>query len=257
MPIVISGNRVPATLETPNRSLDTRSLSDVGKALQSTVGSLSGDTQTSKVKNDHYRKPVVGLAGGIGSGKSTVSRLMESLGGGIISSDRLGHEELLAQDVKSTLQRWWGDVVLQQDGAIDRKKVASLVFADPAQRHRLEALLHPRIAVRRRDRMAELAEKPRIRFIVIDSPLLYESDLDLTCDVVVFVDADIEIRRERSEKHRGWPPGELERREKSQHPLDMKRARADYVCQNNSSLSDLQQQVERIVNNILSEFNSV
>ena len=105
--------------------------------------------------------------------------------------------------------------------------------------------------------MAELAEKPRIRFIVIDSPLLYESDLDLVCDVVVFVDAGIEARRERSEKHRGWPQGELERREKSQHPLDMKRARADYVCQNNSSLSDLQQQVDHIVNSILSEFSSV
>ena len=209
------------------------------------------------MKNDHYRKPIVGLAGGIGSGKSTVARIMEDLGGGIISSDRLGHEELEAPDVKETLERWWGELVLGADGKIDRKKVASIVFADPAQRHRLEALLHPRIAVRRKDRMAELAAKPRIRFIVIDSPLLYESDLDLNCDVVVFVDADIEARRERSEKHKGWPKGELERREKSQHPLDMKRARADYVCQNNSSLSDLQQQVEHIVNNILSEFSSV
>ena len=182
---------------------------------------------------------------------------MELRGGGIISSDRLGHEELAAKDVKETLQRWWGDVILSADGNVDRGKVASIVFADPAQRHRLEALLHPRIAVRRRDRMAELAQSPRVRFIVIDSPLLYESDLDLSCDVVVFVDADIEQRRDRSEKRRGWPRGDLERREKSQHPLDMKRARADYVCQNNSSLSDLQQQVELIVEKILSEFGSV
>lgn len=105
--------------------------------------------------------------------------------------------------------------------------------------------------------MAEQAASPHVKFIVLDSPLLYESDLDLNCDVVVFVDSDLEIRRERSEKQRGWPAGDLERREKSQHPLDMKRARADYVCQNNSGLSDLQQQVDRIVEKILSEFGSV
>lgn len=182
---------------------------------------------------------------------------MESLGGGIISSDRLSHDELNASDVKETITRWWGERVIGDGGLVDRKVVGSIVFADPAQRHRLEGLLHPRIAVRRKVRMADLETQPRVRFVVIDSPLLYETDLDLMCDSVVFVDAALDVRRERSEKLRGWPKGELERREKSQLPLDMKRARADYVCQNNSSLSDLQKQVEDIVERILSEFGSV
>lgn len=182
---------------------------------------------------------------------------MESLGGGVISSDRLGHEELNAADVRAVLVRWWGSGVLRDDGTVDRSRIGSIIFSDPAQRHRLEGLLHPRIAVRRKVRMAELESEPRVKFIVIDSPLLYETDLDLNCDAVVFVDAALKVRQERSEKQRGWPAGELERREKSQLPLDMKRARADYVCQNNSSQSDLQKQVENIVERILSEFGSV
>jgi len=214
-------------------------------------------TETSSEKRHRFAKPLVGLAGGVGAGKSAVAGIMEVLGGGVISSDRLGHDELNAPDVKEMLTRWWGDGVIGPDGLVDRKVVGSIVFADPAQRHRLEGLLHPRVAVRRQVRMSELETQPRVRFVVIDSPLLYETDLDLMCDAVVFVDADVERRRERSEKLRGWPKGELHRREKSHLPLDMKRARADYVVQNNSSLSDLQQQVEDIVERILSEFGSV
>lgn len=199
----------------------------------------------------------MGLAGGVGSGKSTVARIMEDLAGGVISSDSLAQLEIDSPDIRDTLARWWGARMLAGDGTIDRKQVASLVFADPAQRHRLEALVHPRVAIRRADQMAELDAQPRIRFLVIDSPLLYETDLDLMCDAVVFVDADAGLREERSEKLRGWPDGEMARREKSQQPLDNKRARADYICQNNSNLADLRNQVESIVNQILADFGSI
>lgn len=182
---------------------------------------------------------------------------MADLGGGVISSDQLSHLEINSTEVRNQIVRWWGSQMLQPDGAVDRKQVASVVFSDPAQRHRLEALIHPRIAVRRADTMADLDTQPKIRFIVIDSPLLYESDLDLMCDSVVFVDADPEVRRERSEKQRGWPEGELARREKSQQPLDMKRARADHICKNNSNPADLRKQVERIVTQILADFGSI
>ena len=208
-------------------------------------------------KSRRFRKPVVGLAGGVGAGKSTVAQIMADLGAGVISSDELGHQEINAPEVREAILRWWGPSVIAPDGSVDRKQVASVVFRDPAQRHRLEALLHPRVAVRRADLMAEMDSQSKIRLIVIDSPLLYEADLDLTCDAVVFVEADAGIREERSEKLRGWPAGELSRREKSQQPLDNKRARADYICKNNSNLADLRTQVERIVNQILADFGTI
>ena len=183
--------------------------------------------------------------------------MMTELGAGVVSSDQLSHLEINSPDVKEIITRWWGDGITEADGSVNRKKVASIVFGDPSQRHRLEALLHPRIAVRRADMMAELNKQPRIKLIVIDSPLLYEADLDLMCDAVLFVDANQASRIERSEKARGWPEGELIRREKSQQPLDMKRARADYICENNSTLVDLRKQVEQTVTQILSELGSI
>ncbi len=180
--------------------------------------------------------------------------MMNELGGGVISSDQLGHLEIDAPEVIRTITGWWGDGVLSQDGTVNRRKVASIVFGDPSQRHRLEALLHPRIAIRRADLMEAFDKQARIKFIVIDTPLLYEADLDLICDAVVFVDADPKARCDRSEKLRNWPEGEWARREKNQQALDMKRARADYICKNNSTLTDLRTQVESIVSQILTEF---
>jgi dephospho-CoA kinase len=179
--------------------------------------------------------------------------MMGELGAGVVRSDVLGHQEINAQEVKNVLVRWWGEAVLAPDGSVDRPKVASIVFGDPAQRHRLEALLHPRIAIRSADMMTELDRQPKFRAIVLDSPLLYEADLDLICDAVVFVDANPETRRDRSEKIRNWPEGELARREKPQQPLDMKRARADYTVENNSTLAALRSQVERVFAQIVSE----
>jgi dephospho-CoA kinase len=194
----------------------------------------------------------VGLAGGVSAGKSTVAKILGELGAGVIESDTLSHQEINSDEVKSVLRRWWGDDVVAPDGSVDRQRVAAIVFGDAVQRHRLEALLHPRINVRRADLMAEFEKQPRLRMIVLDSPLLYESDLDLMCDAVIFVEAGPDVRRQRSEKFRHWPDGEMARREKSQHGLDTKRARADYICENNSSLADLRTQVERVFAQIVS-----
>ncbi len=179
--------------------------------------------------------------------------MLEDLGAGVIASDALGRIEIDSEEVKATLRKWWGDGILAPDGAVDRRKVASIIFRDQAQRHRLEALLHPRVAVRRADMLDEFESQPRVRIVVLDSPLLYEADLDLVCDAVIFVDTNRESRKLRSEKIRNWPAGEVELREKSQQPLDIKRARADYVCDNNSTLAALRNQVERIYSQIASE----
>jgi dephospho-CoA kinase len=202
------------------------------------------------------RKPVVGLAGGIGSGKSTVARILEELGAGVIDSDLLAREEMATKEVRDTLARWWGRDILTAEGLLDRQKIASRVFSEPAQRQRLEALVHPRVAARREARLAELMADPRIKLVVLDSPLLFETGLDKSCDAVIFVERSLAARAAGSEKERGWPRGEIERREKNQQPLDTKRSRADHTCDNNSTIPNLRTQVERIFNQVLSEFDS-
>jgi len=165
----------------------------------------------------------------------------------------LSHEEINSAEVRETLRKWWGDGIFAEDGSVARAKVSAIVFADSTQRHRLEALLHPRIAVRREMMIAAFEKQPRVRMIVLDSPLLYEADLDLICDAVIFVDTPLEQRKGRSEKQRAWPEGELARREKLQQALDTKRARADHICSNNSSLADLRKNIERIYATIVSQ----
>lgn len=182
--------------------------------------------------------------------------MMKELGAGVIGSDALGHQEINTPDVKRTLVEWWGKAVIAADGSVDRGRVASIVFGDESQRRRLEALLHPRIARRHDEMMAEFDKQDDVKFIVIDSPLLFEAKLDRLCDAVVFVEAPLDAREERSEKYRRWPRGTLARREKNQQPLDMKRRRADYICDNNSTLNELRKQVEEIVTTILSAFRA-
>ncbi len=197
------------------------------------------------------KRPVVGLSGGIGSGKSAVAGILAELGAAVINSDELNRQELEEQEVRDALASWWGPGVLGPDGRIDRSAVARIVFADEAQRHRLEGLMHPRIEKRRAALTARYELDPRIRMIVIDAPLLYEAGLDRQCDAVIFVDAPRELRLARVRETRGWSDAELERREKNQQPLEMKRARANYTCTNNSDLDDLRRQVESIFSRIV------
>jgi dephospho-CoA kinase len=200
----------------------------------------------------NQRKPVVGLSGGIGAGKSEVARILAELGAGVIDSDEINRQELENAQVRDTLIRWWGDQILTPEGRIDRSRVAALVFDDEAQRNRLEALMHPRIAVRRRRLIDEYQQQPQIRMIVLNSPLLYETGLDALCDGVIFIDAPEEVRAARTGHARGWSLEEFRRRQNLQYPLDFKRARADYICQNHSDMFLLRRQVETIYSRIVS-----
>lgn len=197
-------------------------------------------------------KPVIGLAGGIGSGKSTVARLLADLGAAVISSDELNREELETPGVKKTLQTWWGSRALTPEGRVNRAGIREIVAADPDARKRLEALLHPLVGKRRLELTNQYQNDPAVRAIVWDSPLLYEAGLASDCDAVVFVDADDGVRRERVLRERGWTAPQLERLEKTQKPLDFKRTSADYRVVNNSDRDALRPQVEDVFSRILS-----
>lgn len=197
-------------------------------------------------------KPIIGVAGGIGSGKTTVAAMLGDLGAGVISSDRLNRDELDSPEVLSEIREWWGEKVIDSAGRADREALRELVRTDNAARRRLESLTHPRIAARRQRMMADFFADDRIRAIVWDSPLLFEAGLAERCDYIIFVEAAPEQRLARVRRERGWTEEDLERFENLQKPLDFKRQRADYIVENNSDIDAVRREVERVFSRILS-----
>lgn len=195
------------------------------------------------------KPPVIGLAGGVGSGKTTVAKVLAELGCLVVDSDAAGRAALRDPHIKNSLREWWGDQIIDVAGEVDRSKVAHIVFNDPAQRKRLEGLTHPWIEARRREQFDHAP--PETPALVIDAPLLFEAGLDEQCDAVIFVEAPAEARRQRVQANRGWDAAEWAKREESQMPLDEKRRRADYVVANTGRAVDLKPQVERLLRQIL------
>jgi len=176
------------------------------------------------------KKPIIGIAGGIGSGKTFVARLFGELGCLVIEADALVREAYLDPAVRRTLREWWGGEVFTVDGGVDRAAIARKVFDDPKQRRRLEQLLHPWVSARREVLQKGAVDKTKA--FIWDTPLLFETGLNEACDAVVFVDVPDADRLRRVVVRRGWDAAELHRRENLQMPLDKKRRISDYVLNN-------------------------
>src|SRR5580658_10026008 len=119
-----------------------------------------------------FGKPIIGLVGGIGSGKSFIADLFGELGCMSIHSDKLVDAAYNQLEVRQALRNWWGESVFQADGRIDRRAIAARVFNDPNERGRLEGLLHPMVEQWRREIMAQAADNPAVLAFVWDTPLL-------------------------------------------------------------------------------------
>ena len=189
---------------------------------------------------------VVGLTGGIGSGKSTVALLFSQLGARVIDADSIVHRLLDRPTVRSALVRAFGRDVVRR-GRIDRAAVARKAFASQTAVRKLNQAVHPHVRKEIQKRLAA-ARKSR-RMVVLDAALLLEAGSHKFCDVLVFVDAP-RAARERRVRKRGWKPGELRRREKTQWSVARKRARADYVVRNDGTKTALKKKVERILKKI-------
>ena len=197
---------------------------------------------------DKDRQVILGIAGGVGAGKSTVAGILAGLGCVVADSDALGREALRDPKLRDEILSWWGPDVLDASGEIDRAAVARIVFARPEQRRRLESLVHPWIRLRRLALFEQAP--PGTPALVIDAPLLFEADLDRECTAVIFVETDRPQRLGRLTDSRGWHETDLARREESQLSLDDKRARSDYVVINNGDLDELSEQIHRILNEL-------
>lgn len=185
--------------------------------------------------------PVIGLVGGIGSGKSSVAGILRELGCVISDSDEVAHECLREPSVVSLLVDRWGDRVLAVDGGPDRSVIARIVFADESERAWLESLLHPMINLRRRSNLESIEDDAS--GFVIDAPLLFEAGIESECDGIFFIDTPLNQRLERVTTSRGWSEEDLAAREARQMSLDEKRARATDVIPNDGSLEELRNHV--------------
>lgn len=193
---------------------------------------------------------VFGVLGGIASGKSAVARLLAGPRGVIIDADALVREVLASDEVRREIEGAFGREVFGPDGAVDRARLAARVFANAADRERLESFTHPRVRARIRARLEE-ARARHVPRIVLDVPLLLENDaqhhLVAECDRLVFVDADEAERDARAVLSRGWSKGEVSRRERAQLSLEHKRARADHVIVNRGTPADLEREVAGVL----------
>ncbi len=196
-------------------------------------GSCSPDAMHSPI-------PIIGLTGGIGSGKSFVAREFERQGATVIDADQLGHRVLELPEIRAAARNRWGAEIFDPSGQIDRQRLAQIVFAPTAQGAEelayLEELSHRRIRQMVEQQVAELIERPDVPAIVVDAPLLVEAGWNGFCDKIVYVEAPREVRSNRA-KARGWSQEDFDRREQRQESLAVKRGLADVVI-DNSGLSE-------------------
>ena len=185
---------------------------------------------------------VLGLLGGVGSGKSTVARLLGERGLVVLDADAEARSVLELPDIRSALANRFGPAVLAPDGQVDRAALAGRAFADPASTAALNALVHPRVRERLLAGLAAAGDRP----VVLDVPLLLESPLAERVTDWVFIEVPEGLREARV-AGRGWAPGERTRREARQAPLAEKRGRAGHVLENDGDLRHLERQVEALL----------
>jgi dephospho-CoA kinase len=188
---------------------------------------------------------LVGLTGGIGSGKSTVARLLERRGAAVIDADQLAREAVaVGTPGFDRVVEAFGRGVVSPDGDLDRSALASRIFSDPAQKAALEAIVHPEVARRFSDQVETFRSTDRI--VVYVTPLLVELGLAPAFDVVVVVTASPHLRVSRVASDRGLSPDEVRSRLAVQATDEQRAEIADVLIDNDGSLAELEPQVDRL-----------
>ena len=193
------------------------------------------------------RTPVIGIVGGLASGKSTVARLLEDRGARVVDADRIGHDVLELPDVRGALSEEFGSGILDADGRVDRQRLAEAVFGKPEKVRRLNDIVHPVIIGRMHEVLAELEARDDVPLIVLDVAMLMETRLhEELCRALLFVRTPEELRRRRAVETRGMTADQFAAREQAQLPADVKAAEADFTVSNTGSMEELSSQIGRI-----------
>ena len=189
---------------------------------------------------------VIGLTGGIGTGKSEVARILEEIGAYIIDADRLGHSAYLPHsEIWEEVVKEFGDGVLLPDEEIDRKKLGSIVFNDPVQLAKLNEIMHPRMG----QMVANIIEGLDAEVVVVEAALLLEAGWDALVDEVWCTGASEDIVIDRLGSRNGLNKEEAQKRIKSQMSVDERKSRSQVMIENNGDLAQLTTVIEQIWEN--------
>lgn len=189
---------------------------------------------------------IIGLTGGIGSGKSTVAQLLVQEGWVLVDADRIARDIVEpGQPALAELADAFGEDILQADGSLDRGLLASRAFTSREKTDLLNSITHPRIQEETQARF-EAARQGGADFVVYDMPLLVDKGLHNDMDATIVVDVDVEERVRRLVEYRGLEESDARRRIAAQIPDDVRRAAADFVIDNNGPRDKLDAQVSEV-----------
>jgi dephospho-CoA kinase len=193
---------------------------------------------------------LVGLTGGIASGKSTVAKILERLGAAVINADALSREVVEpGKDAWREIIDAFGAGVLHPDQTLDRQKLRTVIFNDRDGRKKLEAIIHPRVRALAEERIREHVVAG-YSIIVYEVPLLFEGNLHEWLRPVILVACDVDTQRTRLQKRDHVTQTEAQKHIDAQMSLEEKRRLADYVIENDGSLANLEQQVRTVLEKI-------
>jgi dephospho-CoA kinase len=198
----------------------------------------------------------IAITGGVGTGKSTVARMFAELGAEVLDADQIARDVVaVGAPAWEELRRLYGPDYFNENGELNRSKLAQLVFADPEERRRLDGIIHPRVEAELKARVAELARRGAA-LVLVEVPLLFETGREAAFDRVIVVaapEAD-QVRRLRARDHRG--EAEIRGILAAQWRLADKVARGDYVVDNGGELSFTEQQVKNIWGELKNQLDS-
>ncbi len=193
---------------------------------------------------------IIGLTGGIATGKSTAAEYLNKKGAKVIDADQISHK------ISQKGEKGWklvvnefGEGILREDGEFDREKLADIVFSDAAKRKKLESLLHPLIIYEMKEEAHEYLENNKI--VIFMAPLLYETGLNRFCDQVWVISASEKVQIERLKKRNKLDQDAALKRINSQLSIEKKKKQADVVIENNSTIVDLKENLDRQWNKVL------
>ncbi len=199
------------------------------------------------------RVKVIGITGGIASGKSTIAEMLKSLGASVIDADKICHRLINTGSIIQKITERWGNQLQDENGRIERSRLGKIVFSSKRELTELNKIIHPYAIKKIITRINRLKDNTETKAIVLDAALLVESELTGICDIILFIDTQKHTCRTRAQGSRMWPSGEITRRERFQGSLHAKRKMADAVINNNISKTNTLKQVNDFWNQFITE----
>ncbi|MDF2683034.1 MAG: dephospho-CoA kinase [Brevibacillus sp.] len=199
---------------------------------------------------------ILGLTGGIATGKSTVTGMLRERGIPVIDADQIAREVVEpGKPAYEAIVRHFGREILLNDAQIDRKKLGEVVFSDEAERQKLNAIIHPEVRRVMREE-AEAAEANGAEIVFMDIPLLFESKLQYMVEKIVVVYAPPDMQLARMIERDELEEEQAQKRLRAQFPIDQKKTEADFLIDNSTSREETERQVEKMLSVIRTELKS-